>query len=201
MVGKGAIRIGTLHDFQRLEHGVERGDAHEGEKVTRTDGQEAVMRGDKLPGFMRRALPRIPNPERVTFHFSQGYVFELQSKTPDLYVYCTCSRFEPDLLKLFGGACVSINEPNSFFAAVTGALSGWDECGVSRVTTFQLAACEYRDRAETWPHISGYNPVFRKPPYYEHQSEVRAVWWTPRRDIRPVNLTVPEIRQYCQRLA
>lgn len=197
MVDQGSVRIGTLFDFRHKEaHGKERGDELEGVRVTMTDGRAGTFAGEEIPAFLKDSL-RIP--EGVAIQFAEGAVLRQHASVPDMYVYCTCHQFSEALLTRFGGACVEIHQPEKFFAAITGTLAEWDEYGVRRARGFSLAACEYRDREQTWPRASRYNPVFRKPRRYQHQAEVRAAWRPLARRIRPLDLTVPSITDWCRR--
>ena len=103
-------------------------------------------------------------------------------------------------MDLFGGACVKITDSSQFFQAVTQALDGWTSDGIRLISSFRLSPCQYVSREQTWPNVVPYDPVYRKPPQYAHQSEVRAVWTTPATSISPRNLIVPGICQWCERI-
>ena len=197
MVERGVIRIGTLLDFRRIEAlGAERGDEHEGMRITQTDGKAGSFSGSDIPDFLRDSL-RIP--EGVTLEFAEGAVLRQHASVPDMYVYCVCSVYSDELRGTFGGACVAITDSDEFFSAVSRRLNEPDAYGVRRGTDFTLAPCEYESRTETWPLRTLYNPVFRKPPEYAHQLEVRAVWRAPAKELSPLDLAVPEIVNYCHR--
>jgi len=199
MVRDGAVRVGTLYDFRRIEAlDPERGDQDEGVRVSLTDGAPGIMEGKDLPWFVRESLRIPPN---VKFQFEAGAVLKVHQNSPDAYVYCTCSKFEKPLMERFGGACVKITDTTRFFHAITRVLDGWNPDGIRRISGFRLAPCEYADREQTWPSVTQYDPVFRKPLAYSHQSEVRAVWTTPATSISPRNLVVTEIRPCCERVA
>jgi hypothetical protein len=198
MLRDGAVRIGTLYDFRRIEAlDSERGDQHEGVRISLTDGEPGIVEGKDLPWFVRESLKVPPN---VKIMFDKGAVLNVHQNSPDAYVYCTCSTYDKSLLELFGGACVKINDSSRFFHALTQALDGWNEHGIRRISGFRLSPCEYGDREQTWPNVVSYDPVFRKPVRYSHQCEVRAVWTTPAMSIGPLNLVVPGIRRWCERV-
>ena len=199
MVHTGSVRIGTLHDFRRIEsHGIERGDHDEGVRISLTDGKAGVIDAESLPWFVRETL-RIPPGTK--FQFEEGAVLKVHQEAPDMYAYCTCSKFDSSLMKCFGGASVEIVDPKQYFAAVTDALDGWTSDGVRRISGFRMAPCQYVLREQTWPNVVPYDPVFRKNTAYAHQSEVRSVWNTRVTPLAPVNLVVPEIRRWCRRIA
>ena len=199
MVRYGSVRIGTLHDFRRIEAlDPERGDKEEGVRTSLTDGHARIVEGKDLPWFVKETLTI---PSGVKFAFEEGAVLKVQQNATDAYVYCTCSRFDESLMHRFGGACVTITDSEEFFRAITRALDGWDQYGIRLISGFLLGPCEYESREQTWPNVKQYNPVFRKPPGYAHQSEVRAVWTSPATSISPRNLVVPDIRAYCERIA
>lgn len=199
MVDTGSIRIGTLHDYRRIEAlGTERGDEHEGIRITQSDGKAKVVEGKDFPWFIKDALQIAP---KVQVHFAEGAKWIVRQETRDMYVYCACSHFDEALITAFGGACVEIIDSRAFFSAVTRELDGWNSVGVRKVAGFQLAPCQYAEREQTWPSATPYNPVFRKAPRYSHQREVRAVWNTPMPTLTPINLEVPTIREFCRRMA
>ena len=195
----GSVRIGTLYDFRRIEsHGKERGDEEEGVRVSITDGKAGFIGGERLPWFVRESLPPV---DGITFRFAEGAFLEVHQTAPDAYVYCTCSKFDASIMERFGGACIEIVDPGQFFAAITRALDGWTSGGVRRVSSLRVATCQYVAREQTWPNVLRYEPVFRKPPEYAYQCEVRAVWDTSLTRLVPLNLTVPDIRKWCRRIA
>jgi len=199
MTSRGSVRIGTLYGFRTTETlGGERGDQHEGVRISLTDGKAGFIRGEDLPWFVKESL-RVP--DGVVMKFDEGGHFLVHQHAPNVFVFCACSRYDANLMKLFGGACIEITEPRFYFDAITKALEGWTPEGVRRITGFQLAPCQYLPREQTWPNVVPYNPIFRKAPAYEHQMETRAVWWTPLTLIEPENLLVPEIRHFCRRIA
>ena len=199
MTGAGAVRIGTLYDFRRIESlGAERGDKDEGVRISLTDGKAGLVAGESLPWFVREAL-RIP--PGIKIHFEEGAVLKVHQNSPDMYVYCVCSKFDKSVMDRFGGACVEIVDPERYFAPITRALDGWTAEGIRKISGFRFAACQYVPREQTWPKVVAYDPAFRKPPEYSHQCEVRAVWTTPAAPITPVNLSVPDILAWCRRIA
>jgi hypothetical protein len=199
MVSDGSVRVGTLYDFRRIESlGSERGDGDEGVRISLTDGKAGIVEGKDLPWFVRESLQIPPG---VKVQFEEGAVLKVHQNAPDMYVYCTCERFDESLLERFGGACVQITDSTQFFRAITVALDGWTPDGIRRISGFRLSPCQYVQRAQTWPDVTPYDPVFRKPPEYAQQAEVRTAWSTPMTTISPTNLVVPEIRKWCVRIA
>jgi len=199
MVRDGAVRVGTLYDFRRIEAlDPERGDQNEGVRISFTDGAPGILEGKDLPWFVRESLQIPPN---VKVQFEAGAVLNVHQNAPDAYVYCACSKFDESLMQRFGGACVKITDSTPFFDAITQVLDGWTPEGIRRITGFRLGPCEYADRQQTWPNVTQYDPVFRKPLAYSHQSEVRAVWTTPATAISPRNLVVTTISPWCERIA
>jgi hypothetical protein len=198
LANEGKIRIGTLYDFRREEdHGEERGDKEEGLRITETTPSLGVVTSKTAPPIIRRALS-IPDGAGIDFGDTGGIVF--RQEFPDVFVYCTCARYEPAVERTFGGACVEIFDVRGFFTAITRQLSKPDEFGIPFVTSAAIANhCDYGERHQVGRHVATYHPAFRKPKRYEHQAEVRAIWATPRTVIAPMNLTVTDLVRCCCR--
>ncbi len=81
MVRDGAVRVGTLYDFRRIEAlDSERRDQDEGVRISLTDGAPGVVEGKDLPWFVRESLRIPPN---VKFQFEAGAVLKVHQNSPD----------------------------------------------------------------------------------------------------------------------
>jgi hypothetical protein len=197
MLSLGTVRIGTLFDFRRIEaHGRERGDLQEGMRLIQTDGKSATHDASTAPAFLRDSFNIPPNVKLV---FEAGAIIRQEASVPDMYVYCVCDRFDSNLLREFGGDCVRIEDAAGFFDTITKALPFYDQNGVREDVSYRLVPCRYRDRLETWPVVTNYDPVYVKPLRYAYQHEVRAAWSATAASISPLTLTVPDIAKFCAR--
>lgn len=208
MVATGAVRVGTLSYFRRIEAaGPERSDPQEGIRVTQTDGRAVTYTPETMPSYLKPVLG-IQEGEKIhpdfRLQFAEGAVIINQEIHVDMYVYCASDRWDPALMSKFGGACVRINDPANFFDEIVSHLAFYDANGIRESVQFRVGPVEYRDRLETYPQVTQYDPVFRKPLSYASEHEVRAAWGVvttgPRTTLTPVNLLIPNLTEYCKRI-
>lgn len=199
----GGIRIGTLFDFRRKEHGEVRADPHEGMQLVQTDGEARTYTYDELPPFLQNLYPAGGRGrDTVRMQFAQGAVVRSEASAPDVYVYCMATRFDRALMAKFGGACARINDAEAFFRSLSADLyARFDRNGVRCAVSHMAGACHYRERLETWPHVTNYHPVFTKPLDQSYQYEFRCFWAAPATIIRPFNTTIAGVARYCERIA
>lgn len=188
MIRCGSMRVGTLSTYRELEAGdAERGDVGEGTRVLHSDERPGVYNSTaELPPVLRgvscglRGLAT-DGPNAIV----------IKQRIPDAYVYCLTEQFDPSLLERFGGACVRIEQPNEFLTAVDQTLRAeLQQRGLS-VSGCVVDRCVYVSRRQNYHAAAPFHECFLKPPSYEHQREVRAVWL-------PVELPIAPIAFECQ---
>jgi hypothetical protein len=158
MVRDGSVRVGTLHDFRRIEGlDSERGDLHEGVRISLTDGSPGIVDGKDLPWFLRESFRIPPN---VKFQFEKGAVLKVHQNSPDVYVYCTCSKYDEALMELFGGACVKISDSTQFFRAITRALDRCNPDGILHISGFALGRASTLTASKPGPTSLSTIPYF-----------------------------------------
>lgn len=206
MVSTGSVRVGTLHEFRKVEAvGSERVDPNEAMRIHQTDGRAAKYSHENIPNYFKEIFPQLKGdlPPGFGIILEQGARIIHHENHVDMYVYCLSSKLDDSLRQKFGGACVRINEPLVFLKEIEKQIPFFDPNGVREAYEFKLAPCEYLERAETFPRITEYDPVFRKPPQYSEECEVRGVWRSLRAnetELTALKLVVPEVPEYCDRI-
>jgi hypothetical protein len=194
LLNLGSIRIGTLHDYRRVEHVRGVADPTEGTKTidanfvadirtTETDDREAF-----------RQFSGITVTESISV--SPSVKMKGGQTSADLFLLCFSSELSLSVLHQFDGAdaCVEIVNIDGFLREVTAVLNSY-----TPVTFSGLHEVSYKGRNEMRAIAKlselgelGTNPALLKESRFQNQKEVRAVW-TPRNpdSIKPVNLVVP----------
>jgi hypothetical protein len=187
LVETGELRISTLYDLQDEErYGDEIGDKEEGLRTVYSDEDFDI---DHVPEFARGTLIQPQGHKNVEF---RGIEFRLDRTSPNLYTYSTCQIYERRLLLEFKyDACVEILDTYLFFTEVTRQLKS---AGYAS-ELLHLGPCHYQPRREHHSVETKFHPAMVKAPKYSHQREVRAVWQPSSDNVKPVLLTVPEVRQ------
>lgn len=197
LVSRGAVRVSTLSDFRRAEvYDKERGDAGEGSRRVTSDLGRTYSNADELPPFIGQQV-QIANGGQIIFDGPYGFVSEREH--PDVYIYSVTEKFDRNVMRRFGGACVQITDPLGFFCAIDACLRRWSPGARSLVADGVLDRCTYQDRAQHFREESPCEDYFLKPTAYAHQSEVRAAWTPVNRNIEPLTFHVPNLAAYCRR--
>lgn len=118
-------------------------------------------------------------------------------KIPDAFVLCTTEKYSPDDMKDdFGGYCVKISEPNSFFRKVTRRLTEVQNLRYARINKVSYSKRSYTGTEPMLvPHIGFVKP---NKDIYTSQNEVRMLWELAKHaDIEPFALNCPEIKKFC----
>ena len=110
LVREGKIRLGTLHDFRRIEeYGDERGDAGEGTVVLHTSEDFELGDGSPEDTFVRGT---------VFTEQSKGASFQnirfRASIDANFYVCCFCNKLDPNAMHDFGPVAIKILQPEKF---------------------------------------------------------------------------------------
>jgi hypothetical protein len=179
MLSRGQIRIGTLHDFRKLEHGKGIADPVEGKKVVKHDVRFAsahlpdstdMKAVRQYAAGWNGAIP-VDHP-----HFEmQGITLSMRFDSPDCFIYCLSDTCNSAVMSEFEGAdtCVEILDVRRFLGVVTEALN-------SRIHVAEflgMSSVSYQDREEQWSDGGwGVNADLIKEPSFAGQHEVRAGW-------------------------
>jgi hypothetical protein len=169
MVARGRFRIGTLHEYRRVEaHGSEIGDVGEGTKQV-VDAATGHWRDvTRRPNLAQRFIAAPPDAD-IRF---ENVGFQENYDVPDCFLYCVTARFAKGAMQAFeADTCVEIIRPGTFFAALDAALRARHP-----ITRYLIGVCQYGDRTRHVTVDGGLHPAFLKPHRYAYQHEIRALW-------------------------
>jgi hypothetical protein len=169
MIREGKFRIGTLHDFRRVEeYGGAIGDIYEG----RAEIVEHIEYAE-WPEIQKHPLagPAISAPPDAKIPIKDT-IFTHPNDSPDLYVYCMTKTPTAEGLQEFGNnACVRIDDPLEFGRILTEELTR-----LGLVNDGMIAPCVYGDRHRRWEDAMRLPTAFVKSAEFDYQTEVRIVW-------------------------
>jgi hypothetical protein len=199
MMRVGSLLIGTLGHYRSEEaKDPERGDPGEGTRhIHGGIGPRTYSSQAELPVFARAAIVLEPGAKLI---MEGPYEMAEYLSIPDLYVYCLTDVLDPNVMGLFGGACVRIDNHRAFFTAVCKTLFLPGRDGISPVRDGLLSRCTYGERDQMHYQVHKNHPCFDKPRRYRHQAEVRAVWEPTTLPIAPLPITCRDVVRYCTRL-
>jgi hypothetical protein len=173
MLEKGAIRIGTLHEFRGEEdHGNEIGDAEEGiVSAYSNDPMVDLQRPETVSPIVRQVLGLSPDGPAPAYEF-HDIEFESRTDSPNCWIYCTSRDFDERAMKrMKRDTCIIINSPEQFYRAVLAELRSRD-----LIRSGSLGPCIYLDRKQHYTRLPPVHPALIKDPKYEYQNEARAIW-------------------------
>ncbi|HYR05890.1 MAG TPA: hypothetical protein VEP71_04335 [Gallionella sp.] len=191
LIKRGKLRIGTLYEYRDIEkHGTIVGDEDEGKKSLYMDVASEKWTADNQPDFTK-GLIKIANGSSVHM---EDVTFQKSESSPDYYLYCTTEKFDENALKDFGyDACVVIEKPNLFFAAITRTLR--------HKGTFEgTFCCQYVSRRVEYDKDHGIHPAIIKDPSYKDQKEIRTLWKPFKTNISPLVIDCRDAAKYCRML-
>lgn len=197
----GCIRVGTLHDFRRVEHKNGIADSMEGQKdvthwiphlqVTDPSDPELLKSKDfrSLSEFGavnvrgKMSFSNVSLTKRIDF--------------PDCFILCSSEDCSKETMKEFEGAdsCVEIVVVPEFYDLLTATINDLIPVifrGIHKVI--------YQDRQEPWNGRDwGRHPALIKDTKYKRQRELRAIW-QPRinQPIKPVIVTNNRMGRLCR---
>ncbi len=198
MIRTGTMRIGTLEVYRDLEaKDAERGDIGEGTRTLHSDDMPRVYNSTaELPPVLQGISC---GPRGLATNGPNAIV--INNRVPNVYVYCLTEQFDRTVMASFGGACVRIEKPAEFFAAV-------DDCFRIQLQEIGLTLyegtldhCVYVERHQNYHAATQVHDCFLKPPKYEHQHEVRAIWCPTQLPIEPKKFECLAGAQFCLRHA
>lgn len=194
LVERGSLRVGTLHDFRRVELGDVQGDPQEGMLDATMRVPDGTYPSHRLPGQLS-GLFAASAPGSWTF---ENITVRRPLSVPDVWIYCVSGEYSEDMLnRKEYGACVRITSTQDFFMALGRAMyaAGY------KFRLHAVAHCEYMEREYDFENPSPNfppDPIMVKPERFSYQREVR-FWWVPRQHpIAPFNILVPELREFCE---
>jgi len=125
---RGSLKIGTLYEYRNTEqYGLVIGDQDEGvhrTALTLTSGDKVDLRHNTPEAdFFRKAMGK-PIQQTANIKIVAlddcNYTLNVQSQSPDLYIYCMSSRFDKEVMRQFDcDSCMEIIDPNAFLAAIS----------------------------------------------------------------------------------
>jgi hypothetical protein len=200
LVREGKIRIGTLHDYRRIErHAPMIADEDEGKKA-RYDNPVMASAGGLSP-FARsvadRMFSNLPTDPQVRVLFAQC-VFEEVETSSNRWLYCTSARLGASVMRSMDPAydsCIRIDYVDAFFQAIAQELGRQNLIA----TPGRIVRCKYRERTQHYLADDGLDPVTLKAPKFWNQQEVRFVYF-PSKEITVDHhdLTIPRLRDFCE---
>jgi hypothetical protein len=196
MVQRGAMRIGTLNLYRNLEASdTERGDIGEGTRTLHSDDRPRVYNSKaELPPVLQGLSC---GPGGLATNGANAIVIE--NRVQDMYVYCVTAEFDPRVMRTFGGACVRIEQPVEFFAAVNLAFRSHLHNLSLHVLEGAVDHCVYASRSQNYHDNIPVHECLLKPQRYQHQRELRAIWRPDALPIGPIAFDCPNASQYCTR--
>lgn len=170
LLTKGAIRIGTLYDFRRLEHARGVSDPTEGTKQSQYPLHDVVINQPENHEFFKGTTLKARS-----IHISGPAVtFQRNIESEDLFVLCLSSECSQAVMSEFDNVdtCLEISNINAFFMELTSILTT-----TTPVRFAGIQECVYAPRVEQWNERNfGIHPALMKEPHFSKQKEVRAIW-------------------------
>ena len=198
-VKKGNIRIGTLYEYRDTEqYGNVIGDQEEGVHITKFNlpqGGEVDLRENSLEAnFFRNFLPeKHKDIKNIVFKLEPGVHINLFSHSQDMYIYCTTSEFNLDVMRCFNcDACIEICDPHKFFHQISKKIR-------HKATFADLKKIIYKNKETTYKEPHTIHPAIIKDTAFSYQKEWRALWtpFQPQK-LRPLYIDVPKAIRYCK---
>jgi hypothetical protein len=189
MVNTGAFRIGTLHDFRRIERHAELiGDAEEGIKIVEDAVEGARVETPETQSSVSRQLFKLAPGTRVQL---KGLTLQVKVDESDCHIYCFTESSNPGA---WPGCdtCVEIRDPPAFIREISRSAGLGDQ--------FKMGKCVYKRRVEPTDDPQAVPAVLIKPRKYAHQQEWRALWPPARTGevIAPFNVLCPSAVRFCK---
>jgi hypothetical protein len=191
----GSIRVGTLHDFRKIEaHGKYRGDPAEGKNniIQHVEFTNRIEEGSFLSKFI--------SPESTGIF--ENCLFYEQRDFPNSFVFCTSSYFSDELFQLWHenegvDACYEICNWQAYKREITKKLAPVADAIASSYVTYVTGDIDGESEQR------GILPPFIKQREYDWQSEFRGVWLhkAPSIDVKAACIEIPEARKYCRPFA
>jgi len=201
LILEGSIKVTTLQAC-RIAEDKRRRDAGEGTKTTTSLPGRDSLNGEALAKLFRVDPTAIRiGPNAVVTKGSSAV--RRTERMEDAFVFCASTvENDPFLKAQFGDGCVKIKEPVAFFTLID------QELRRTVASTTKLNECvvddiEYAARINNYVVHTRKHCAFIKPrgdsSQFEKESEVRALWVPRCFPIKPVILTIPDVKRLLER--
>lgn len=206
LLNLGVIRIGTLHDFRRIEHQNGIADPKEGTKavshhveqlhILDSSNHEYKQSLDAQALEYFNAIKIGENCKNITIKNVQ---MSKNFNESNCFIFCTSKKLSQQTMKEFEGtnSCYEIFNPKLFYALLTKALNSF-----TPVIFKGVYEVKYQNREEKWNGTDwGHHPSLVKEPEFKNQHEIRAIWQPIfNQPIKPIILSNPEIIKACKKI-
>ncbi len=177
----GCIRIGTLYDFRRIEHGHGIGDPREGTKAVGHHIDHLFVGNPSDPHLTENKDMRALKAFRAVEIGKEARNTTIRNMSvsrsvdvPDCFILCSSKYKSKEAMNQFEGAdsCVQIVDVGAFYRRVTQAIDR-----ITPVIFRGIFEVTYQEREELWNGRDwGRHPALIKEPKYIQQGELRAIW-------------------------
>lgn len=195
LMNMGSLRVGTLHDYRRMEHKKGIGDAEEGKKVIVHeifDLNEQNIKTEHARANELFKLLKIEGGGRVRI----GKVnIKKTYDHPDCFVLCLSHQRSKSVMSSLDGtdSCLELGAFLPFLNTLSGVLNE-----NVPLESFIVGHVTYQSREEIWNGKDfGVHPAFVKGMEYKKQAEVRIIW-EPKygQQISPIIVNDIKLSQY-----
>jgi hypothetical protein len=196
---EGLFRIGTLHEFRDTERlGAVIGDESEGKRsstFTPENSQEFDLLSDDPRAIHARKVfkgwDQFAPGSTIRVRMEPRSSLELIEDSPDLYVFCASTRFDPGTMAEFGyDSCLRIANPAAFIRALSRSMEPY-------ANYFAAGEIHYGRRKDDFRQFRGFHAAFLKPEIYSAQREYRAAWVSRQSMLEPRVIACREASRYC----
>lgn len=194
----GRLRIGTLYGYRDAErYGSVIGDHDEGVHITKfnlPEGGNVDLKENSLEAdFFRNFLPEgHKDKKNIIFKVTPKTYINLYSQSSDMYIYCTTSEFDVDVMRRFNyDSCIEICNPDKFFICISKKIR-------HKAKFISLEKIIYKNKETNYymPHTA--HPSIIKDPSFSYQKEWRALWEPlQQKKLYPLDINVPKAIRYC----
>jgi len=176
----GCIRIGTLHDFRRLEHKRGIADPQEGKKevfhhidhLFVADSNDPPLHESKdMRALEQFRAVKMENSRDITF---KNLTVARKFDHEDCFILCSSRTLSKRTMAQFEGAdsCVQITDTSRFYQLLTNVLNS-----ITPVIFRGAHDVIYQDRKEPWNGLDwGHHPALIKETKFREQEEIREIW-------------------------
>lgn len=194
----GRLKIGTLYEYRKVEqYGEVIGDKNEGlhkTELSLVGGGEIDLASDTPEAnfFKKHVLRPDQQDTKVKIVLEEGARLIAHSHSPDLYIYCMSSEYNPDVMRQFGcEVCMEIIDPEAFFRAISHRIRHQ-----GRFDGYGAVQYMSKDTHYTRPHHV--HPAIMKDVEFAFQREWRAIWIPHKSPRQPLFINVPKAVRYCR---
>ena len=192
----GRLKIGTLFDYRREEeYGSIIGDREEGQlKSVFENPPSAFKLGDGSPeaDYFKKFLS-FEGAGKISLKKGARIITPINS--PNYYIFCASSKFDPEIMTNYGGACIEISDVESFLNEVNQIMR------IKHRAIFQgIHSILYCNREVDYKTTQSNHPALMKDERWKKDNEVRAIWKTEDGQIREQFLYISVTRaiKFCR---